>query len=161
MRFSVPTAIETKTLNSSKDIWDISSSIRRCHLRKVKMDVKRLDFIWRLVAMSVTSFSSWFHGCVNCFLAWGLYLAPLLNQTLIRILRHFMPILKAFLPEMSVVGLRTFFINQYQRIQALRLAFIFSYYLLSELARTAKYESTKNVFMDLESATMYNKTSFS
>ena len=115
MRFSVPTAIETKTLNSSKDIWDISSSIRRCHLRKVKMDVKILDFIWRLVAMSVTSFSSWFHGCVNCFLEWGLYLAPLINQTLIRILRHFMPILKAFLPEMSVVGLRTFFINQYQQ----------------------------------------------
>jgi len=84
------------------------------------MDVKRLDFIWRLVAMSVTSFSSWFHGCVNCFLAWGLYLAPLLNQTLIRIVRHFMPILKAFIPEMSVEGLRTFCINQYHRFQALR-----------------------------------------
>ena len=125
------------------------------------MDVKILDFIWRLVTMSVTSFSSWFHGCVNCFLEWGLYLAPLINQTLIRIVRHFMPILKAFIPDMSVEGLRTFFINQYQRIQALRLAIFFSYYLLSELARTAKYESTKNVFMDLESATMYNKTSFS
>ena len=89
------------------------------------MDVERLDFIWRLVAMSVTSFSSWFHGCVNCFLEWGLYLAPLINQTLIRIVRHFMPILKAFILEMSVEGLRTFFINQYQRIQALRLAFFF------------------------------------
>ena len=89
----------------------------------MELNLKRLHFTWRLLATSVTCSYSWFHGCVNYFMAWGLYVAPLwpfVNQNLILIVRHFMPVLKAFIPEMSIEGLRTFFINQYHRFQALR-----------------------------------------
>ena len=92
----------------------------------MELNLKRLHFTWRLLATSVTCSYSWFHGCVNYFMAWGLYVAPLwpfVNQNLILIVRHFMPVLKAFIPEMSIEGLRTFFINQYHRFQALRYQF--------------------------------------
>ena len=104
-------------------------------------------FIWQLMVISVTCTFSW----LNHFWTWVFYALPPLitfvNQSLIRIGRHSLPVLKAFMPEMSIEGFKTFFTNQYHRFQVIRSLWWTLYRTLTfGLLRLAKNPS-KNASM--------------